>query len=183
MSLVFLYSYRLLETVLTAMATSSTSTVKRKLWTEESMEAAVSSVLNDNKGLREAARLYNIPVETLRRRVNGSVKVGCKPGPSTVLTDEEEDKLAAYLITMADMGYGIKRDTVMEMAFMIAEKSHRKHPFKEGKAGRAWFEGFQRRHLNLTIRSPQSLSYNRAISANRETVDKFLANLVLCMDG
>jgi len=85
----------LLETGLTAMATSSTSTVKRKLWIEESMEAPVSSVLNDNKGLREAARFYNIPVKTLRRRVNGSVKVGCKPGPSTVLTNEEEDKLAA----------------------------------------------------------------------------------------
>ena len=31
--------------------------VKRKLWTEESMSAAVDSILNDNKGLREAARL------------------------------------------------------------------------------------------------------------------------------
>jgi len=42
-------------------------------------------------------------VETLRRHahVNGSVKVGCKPGPSTILTYEEEDKLA-------DMGYGIQ---------------------------------------------------------------------------
>jgi len=84
---------------------------------------------------------------------------------------------------MADMGYGINRDVVMETAFMIAEKSHLKHPFREGKAGRAWFESFQRCHSNLTIRFPQSLSYNRAISANRETVDKFLANLVLRMDS
>ena len=117
---------------------------------------------------RQVARLYNIPVETLRRRVNGSVtrvKLGSKPGPGTILT-EKEDKLAAYLVTMADMGYGIKRDMVMEMAFMIAEKNDRKHPFREGRAGRAWFEGFQRRHPKLTIRSPQALAYNRAICAN-----------------
>ena len=54
--------------------------------------------------------------------------MGCRPGPSTVLTDEEEEKLVAYLITMADMGYGIRQDTVMEMAFMIAEKCHKQHP-------------------------------------------------------
>ena len=27
------------------------------------------------KGLREAARLYNVPVETLRRRVTGAVDI------------------------------------------------------------------------------------------------------------
>ena len=58
------------------MATCATATVRRKLWTEESTEAAVFSVPYDNKGLREAVRLYNIPVETLGRCVNGSVKPG-----------------------------------------------------------------------------------------------------------
>ena len=66
------------------MAMSSSSTVvKQKEWTEESMKATFFSVLNDNKGLRKAARLYNIPVETLRRRVTGSIEEGCKPGPSS----------------------------------------------------------------------------------------------------
>ena len=32
----------------------------------------------------------------------------------------------------------------MEMAFMIAERNNRKHPFRDGRAGRAWLEGFQR---------------------------------------
>jgi len=75
------------------------------------------------------------------------------------------------------MGYGIKRDTVMEMAFMIAEKTHENHPFTDGKAGHAWFEGFLRRHPKLTIRSLQALSYSRAICANRETVDEFFGKL------
>ena len=65
---------------------------KRKLWTDESMAAAYQAVL-DGKGLRETSRLYNVPVETLRRRVNGSVDLGCKPGPATILTAEQEDHL------------------------------------------------------------------------------------------
>lgn len=40
---------------------------KRKLWSNESMAAAVEFV-RDGKGLREASRLYNVPIETLRRR-------------------------------------------------------------------------------------------------------------------
>lgn len=132
---------------------------QRKLWSEESMAAAVSSIREDKKGLRETARLNNIPVETLRRHVSGMVEAGCKPGPRTVLTDEEADRLAQYLVEMADMGFGLTREAVMEMAFTIVEKSKRKHPFRDGRAGRAWFKGFQRHHPNLTIRSPQPLSY------------------------
>ena len=64
------------------------------------MEATVDSVLQKMRGLREAARLHNIPVETLRRHVNESVKVGARPGPATVLTVVEEDTLVAYLIDM-----------------------------------------------------------------------------------
>ena len=40
---------------------------KRKLWMEISMQAAVSCVLEEGKGLRDAAQLYNVPVEILRR--------------------------------------------------------------------------------------------------------------------
>ena len=69
---------------------------KRKLWTEKSMEAATKGVLTDNLTIREASRVYNVPFETLRRRVNGSVTAGCKPGPATVLTEEEEDRLSLY---------------------------------------------------------------------------------------
>ncbi len=44
---------------------------QRRLWTDESMAGAVQSVA-EGKGLREASRLYNVPIETLRRRVNGT---------------------------------------------------------------------------------------------------------------
>ena len=51
-------------------------THKRKLWSEKSM-IAVMKYVEGGKGLRAASRLYNVPVETLRRRVTGAVQVGC----------------------------------------------------------------------------------------------------------
>ena len=78
---------------------------KCKLWSPESMAAAVDSMLNHDTKLREAACAYNVPLETLRRRVNGSVTLDCRPGPSTILTNEEEGNLAKYLIKMSEMGF------------------------------------------------------------------------------
>ena len=134
------------------------SAPKRKLWSVESMAAAVDSVLKENKGLREAARLYNIPTETLRRHVSGAVSLHCRPGPATVLTEEEEEKLANYLVKMADIGFRVTREGIMGIAYSIVEKTGRSHPFKNGTAGRAWFEGFMRRHPNLNEEIKKSAS-------------------------
>ena len=140
------------------------------------MVAAVRSV-EDGKGLRETARLYNVPVETLRRRVTGSVSLECRPGPPTVLTGEEESRLAQYIVDMADMGFGLGKEDVMHVAYLIAEKLGRRHPFMNGMAGRNWFDGFRSRHPSLTLRSTQPLSYCRAVSANKETIRDFFGKL------
>ena len=140
------------------------------------MVAAVR-IVEDGKGLRETARLYNVPVETLRRRVTGSVSLECRPGPPTVLTGEEESRLVRYIVDMADMGFGLGREDVMRVAYLIAEKSGRRHPFTNGMAGRNWFDGFRSRHPSLTLRSTQPLSYCRAVSANKETIRDFFGKL------
>ena len=62
------------------------------------MEASTKSVVDDGMGLRQAARVYNVPVETLKRRGNGTVPLGCHPGPHTVLSEEEELSMVEYII-------------------------------------------------------------------------------------
>ena len=59
---------------------------KRKLWSDQSMARAVDSVTADEIGLRESARLFGVPIETLRRRVIGSVEMDCKRGPTTIFS-------------------------------------------------------------------------------------------------
>jgi hypothetical protein len=149
---------------------------KRKLWTYEAMAEAVECV-NSGTKLREAARMYNVPVETLRRRVNGTVTLECRPGPPTILTADEETRLVQYLVDMADMGYGLSRESVMRMAYLMVEKLGRKHPFSGQSAGRSWFDGFKHRHPMLTFRTPQPLSYCRALCANPDTISDFFGKL------
>ncbi len=108
---------------------------------------------------------------------NGTVDLECKPGPSTVLTREEERCLVDYVIGMADRGFGLVSEDLMRAAFAIVEKSGRPHPFRDGMAGRGWLEAFRWRHSELTLRTPQALSYSRATSASKAIVDDFFAKL------
>ena len=81
-----------------------------------------------------SAGKYNAPLTSLYRKVNGIVKMGCRPGPSPILSSAE-DRLAQYLKDMADMRFGLTRQEVMHLAFQIAGDSGIKHPFKNGSAG------------------------------------------------
>ena len=138
------------------------------------MKCAVIAVQEGN-GLRSEARMFNVPLKTLRRRVVGSVFIDCKPGPKTVLT-KEEDLIFRYCINMCEMGYGIGREDLMRVGFRVAEKSGRPHPFKEGSSGRAWL-GFLKRHPSLTLCTPQPLSRARARNASDEVVKDFFGKL------
>ena len=140
------------------------------------MVAAIKYV-EEGKGLREAARLHNVPVESLRRRIIGTVEPICRPGPPTVLTLEEEESLERYIMNMADMGFGLTREDIMHLAFNIVEKCGRQHPFHDGMAGRGWFDGFRARHPRLTLRIPQPLSFCRAFCANEDVIKDFFAKL------
>ncbi len=88
-------------------------------------------------GLREAARAHNVPVETLRRRVAGIVTQDCRSGPPTVLTKEEEARLAEYCVTMADMGFGLTQG-VMPWHFLLLRGLDETTPLRavmQGEAG------------------------------------------------
>ena len=115
-------------------------------------------------------------VETLRCRVIGVTPLDAKPGRDTILTGEEERRLAQYIVDMCDMGFGLTRQDVMRVAYSIVEKTGREHPFSNGMAGRAWFDGFRSRNPNLTMRISQPLSYCRATAA-KEIIDDFFAKL------
>ena len=70
---------------------------KRKQWREEDMVSAMEAV-SQGTAVSTAAKAFNVPRKTLNDRVKGRVKHGTKPGPDTVLTEEEEAALMSYLV-------------------------------------------------------------------------------------
>ena len=147
---------------------------QRRQWDLESMIRAMNAVKVDGEALRKASREYGVPVATLQRRVDGLVAVDARPGPSTVLTREEEDKLCQYCL---DMGCGLTIEDIKVVAYCIVAGSGRSHPFKEVSAGCDWYEGFVRRHPQLSLRKPEALLYARAKNANAKVVEDFYAKL------
>ena len=145
-------------------------------WSVEGMKKAMEDVAMKNKGLRQAAREYGIPATTLKRRIDNSLPAEAKPGPTTALSKEEEDRLAKYIMTMAQMGFGLSPRDIRALAYEIAKNSERNHPFSNGLAERDWFQAFTRRH-KISLRAPQPLSYARAKNANPEVVEEFFDRL------
>uniref|UniRef100_A0A1X7TY21 HTH psq-type domain-containing protein n=1 Tax=Amphimedon queenslandica TaxID=400682 RepID=A0A1X7TY21_AMPQE len=145
---------------------------KRKLWSQTAMEEAVKTVIDEGSGLRQVARAYNMPVETLRRRVNGTVEVDC-----TEAWTRNKDMVYDYLVQMSEMGYGLSRETVMSIAYKVAGKLKKQHPFTGESAGCSLLDGFRHRHPNITICPPLPLSYNRAVSANIDSVNDFFGKI------
>ena len=139
----------------------------------------VSAIASCSQGtsIRDAAKMYNVPPTSLYRRVKGLVAANCKPGPQPYLPVFAEDRLVNYIVSMSDMGFGLSRQDIMRLAYEVAEKSGISHPFKNGAAGRKWFDNFMHRHSNLTFRKPQSLSYQRAKAVNSEIIEDFFAKL------
>ena len=68
-----------------------------------------------------------------------------------MFSKREEERLSIYCIQMADMGVGLSKEDVIHSAFLLAEKSGLKHPLRNGKAGKSWFEGFLSRNPQLSI--------------------------------
>lgn len=71
------------------------------------------------------------------------------------MTREEEKALAEYCIKMSEMGFGLGREDVMQVAFAIALKSGRPHSFKMACQEEGGWKGlcedsqdFHCKHLN-----------------------------------
>ena len=58
------------------------------------MEAAISSVIDENTPISQAAWKHGIPRSTLYDRISGKVKHGDKPGPKQSFSATEEEEFS-----------------------------------------------------------------------------------------
>lgn len=126
-------------------------------YTDESLNNAISDVKNKLFSACKAAKLYKIPKSTILDRLkNPEVK---NHGKSTVLTQEEEQKLANWLIQCASMGFPRTRDDLICTAGEILNlRPESKIKFKHDIPSRQWVERFMQRHTNISFRTPESVN-------------------------
>lgn len=146
-------------------------------WAENGMQAAIAACRNHTLGLNAAARAYNVPKATLKRRLDGKNKyaVGSlkKFGRSQDLPPEIENQLVEHILELERKLFGINRKDLMKLAFDIAEANDIPHRFKNGRASKKWYYGFMARHPVLSLRQPEPTSAARALGFSKEVVMRF----------
>jgi len=78
--------------------------IRRKLWTNQQMLAAMKSVQEGEFGVNEATKQHGVPPTTLKDCLSGRVQLGIKPGPPPYLDEHEEKVLSSFLTDCASVG-------------------------------------------------------------------------------
>ena len=115
-----------------------------------------------------------MPRKTLDDRIKGRIKHGCKPGPSTALTAEEESVLTAYLLYMAEHGFPLTSNMAMGFACAVSLRFGTQDRFNaDSGPGKHCWRSFRSRHPELTLRTADNLECSRANALTRDVVNSY----------
>ncbi|XP_066970273.1 uncharacterized protein [Macrobrachium rosenbergii] len=149
-------------------------------WNEAAMKSAIAAVREKKMGLKKASKEFSVPKTTLGRRVRDKNKIATGStkmlGPiRTVFSAAQEAELVTHILLMEDRFFGLTARDVRYIAFHAAERNNVDHKFNKmaGLAGKDWLLGFQRRHPELAIRTPEPASAAQARCFNQANTNKF----------
>lgn len=138
-------------------------------------------MVEDGVSVERAAKMFAVPITTLKDRVKGRVDIDTlRSGLHTLFTLEQEAFLASHLQTMAEVGYGYSRQETINLASDYAVHVGIKQ--KAQTLGFDWFYGFMSRWPNLKLNKPRSLELSRAMSANPISINNYFKELTNIMN-
>lgn len=143
-------------------------TQRRRLqYAEDDLKKAVDAVKNGMACLA-ASKAFGVPRATLQDKLKGRTPIGKKSGPETVLTKEEETILVNWLLHIGKCGFPGTKEQLLDSVKILVKNLERPNSFTDGRPGRRWYEGFMKRHPELSKRIPQNLTSSRAnLTENR----------------
>ena len=71
------------------------------------------------------------------------------------------------------MGIPVTKYDLLSAVETYVTSSNKNTPFIANRPGRHWYEGFKRRHPEITIRTPQHLSHKKAEVTREDLQDWF----------
>ena len=147
---------------------------KKKIsYTEEDIKDCIHMIKSTNAKIKKAARIFKIPATTIRDRLFGKSDPSNKPGPSKLLTDNEETSLAYYVQYMSDIGLGLTGKMLCLFALSIIQE---RDPSKRLPPKKDWARKFLKRH-KLSFRKASHLSTQRVCSSCVQAVDDYFEKL------
>jgi hypothetical protein len=146
------------------------------------MTAAYRAVKSGSMNIHSAAVRFGVPRMTLSDRVKGKVKMDAKWGNKTALTAEEENSLVSYIEYMAKRGFPLTIPLVSGFAWCIPKQRGKGDVFTKCGPTKRWWQGFQKRHPQLRLRSPDSLDRGRASMGNVYSLREYFALLKDTLD-
>ena len=120
--------------------------------------------INKKISRRAAARIYNVPESTLRRRMNGVHSKSDLRNGRHLLTQSEEDALAKYILDLDERGFPPRIASIEDMANLLLNKRD------GGRVGHHWAERFVTRREELKTRSNRAYDFQRALCEDPELI-------------
>ena len=129
---------------------------------------AISALKNQEiPNVREAARVYNVPRTTLRRRLSGQKSRAETRANSHKLTKNEEESLVQWILSLDRRGAPPRQSHVREMAdILLAQRGTT--PIQQ--VGEKWVYNFIERHDELKTRYTRGYDYRRSKCENPKTI-------------
>ena len=148
----------------------------------DAIRNAYYAVKNGEMLLATAARLYGVCDRTVARRLRDKVPLNVEgPGPSPLLSEEEELKLADHISKLTSYGYCLNIQEVIALASDYAVSLGKRTPDKKPLSTR-WYYKTVARKPQLKNSKPQSLEVYRAKAASKENVARYFQNLKKSME-
>ena len=122
--------------------------------------------------MRDFARSKGIPFATVQRWITCAPKKQ-RPGPSRVLTDQEEKLIVTALLFMRDCNMPLDRDDVRAIVKEFIQDTQRPTPFKNNCPGKDWLISFEKRHPEVSRKRGEILTLARAKGMTPEVVNAF----------
>lgn len=152
-----------------------------RVYSPSKLSHAYHDVVEKNLSVYKAARIYNVPEQTLRDRINGRIDFETtRSGPSPIFSVEEEVRLVDHIKEIARVGYAYTRAEVVnvasEYAVCLGSRS------SEKPLTLKWFYGFLGRWPELKVRRPKTISELRARATSPECIDSYFHELKNILD-
>ncbi|CAG9574838.1 unnamed protein product [Danaus chrysippus] len=127
--------------------------IKRKAYSDENLQKALAEI---SKGMSKklAAKTFQVPRSTIQFRLKNP-EHGCKPGPPTILNNEEEEALVTWIKVSSRKGFPKRKEDLIKSVSEFLKKTNRTSTFKNGEK---WFKLFLARHPSLAFRTPEAVT-------------------------